>query len=171
MRRFGGRPNCVLSISLSANELCPPACVERRCTDLEDIGDGDGVLGGLALGGNDGDGRPRHDGYRGRCCLVSRRNVEVANVGGQFSLGELWVLTNRNSWQSSLVRREESRATPCIIKSRHLREHYLNCQDRLEAKLEVFFHLIPTNYHINSCSTIYDLFSCAVMSTCQLCQG
>jgi hypothetical protein len=34
---------------------------ERRCkTDLEDIGDGDGVLGGLALGGDDGNGRPRH---------------------------------------------------------------------------------------------------------------
>jgi hypothetical protein len=37
----------------------------RRETDLEDIGDGDSVLGGLALGGNDGNGRPRHDGYRG----------------------------------------------------------------------------------------------------------
>lgn len=30
-------------------------------TDLEDIGDGNGVLGGLALGADDGDGRPGHD--------------------------------------------------------------------------------------------------------------
>jgi hypothetical protein len=34
-------------------------------TDLEDIGDGNGVLGGLALGGDDGDGRPGHGGCRG----------------------------------------------------------------------------------------------------------
>ena len=36
----------------------------QRTTDLEDIGDGDSVLGGLALGGDDGDGWPRHGG----CC-------------------------------------------------------------------------------------------------------
>ena len=36
----------------------------RRRTNLEDIGNGDGVLGGLALGGDDGDGWPRHGG----CC-------------------------------------------------------------------------------------------------------
>lgn len=33
-------------------------------TDLEDIGDGNGVLGGLALRGDDGDGRPGHGGCR-----------------------------------------------------------------------------------------------------------
>ena len=35
-------------------------CKSRRETNLEDIGDGDSVLGVLALGGDDGDGRPGH---------------------------------------------------------------------------------------------------------------
>jgi hypothetical protein len=43
-------------------------CEKRRGTDLEDIGDGDGVLGGLALGGDDGNGRPGHGVSCGRCC-------------------------------------------------------------------------------------------------------
>lgn len=37
----------------------------RRATDLEDIGDSDCVLGALALGRDDGNGRPRHVGYVG----------------------------------------------------------------------------------------------------------
>jgi hypothetical protein len=43
-----------------ADEICSPSrnYEKRGRTDLEDIGDGDGVLGGLALGGDDGDGRP-----------------------------------------------------------------------------------------------------------------
>ena len=44
------------------------ACSSGRrlaATNLEDIGDGNGVLRGLALGGDDGDGRPGHGGCRG----------------------------------------------------------------------------------------------------------
>lgn len=39
----------------------------REATDLEDIGDGEGVLGRLAAGGDDGDGWPRH-GVIEECC-------------------------------------------------------------------------------------------------------
>jgi len=42
------------------DEICSPSrnCEKRRKTDLEDIGHSEGVLGGLALGGDDGNGRP-----------------------------------------------------------------------------------------------------------------
>jgi hypothetical protein len=54
-------------------------------TDLEDIGDGNGVLGGLALGGDDGDGRPRHGGCCGRCLwLVSRSEVGSQHENWRF---------------------------------------------------------------------------------------
>jgi hypothetical protein len=36
--------------------------LRKAATNLEDIGDGDGVLGGLALGGENGDRGPRHCG-------------------------------------------------------------------------------------------------------------
>lgn len=51
-----------ISASASASRACSSS---QRLTDLEDIGDGNGVLGGLALGGDDGDGRPGHGGCRG----------------------------------------------------------------------------------------------------------
>jgi hypothetical protein len=59
MRRHGGDPTKSATTS---------NCEKRRGTDLEDIGDGDGVLGGLALGGDDGNGWPRHGVLCGRCC-------------------------------------------------------------------------------------------------------
>jgi hypothetical protein len=49
---------CVASEPCRRNLLPISNCEKRHKTDLEDIGDGDGVLGGLALGGDDGDGRP-----------------------------------------------------------------------------------------------------------------
>lgn len=69
--------NCPSTIAVCASIASRPqgrillqiSNCERRCkTDLEDIGDGDGVLGGLALGGDDGNGRPRHGVLCGRCC-------------------------------------------------------------------------------------------------------
>jgi hypothetical protein len=61
---------CVSLLSHSPPDIV--CCVSRlrHCgggTDLEDIGDSDGVLGGLALGGDDGDGWPGHGG----CCVLT----------------------------------------------------------------------------------------------------
>lgn len=70
-----------------------------RCgggTDLEDIGDGDGVLGDLALGRDDGDGWPRHGG----CCELtwwlvvakkrSRRIFAMFSSESEFRVGTLY---------------------------------------------------------------------------------
>jgi hypothetical protein len=58
-------------------------------TDLEDIGDGNGVLGGLALGGDDGDGRPRHGGCCGRCLVVSiALESEIVRMKNGFVCGQ-----------------------------------------------------------------------------------
>lgn len=50
----------MIAFAVGCETKFPPDRELRRRTHLEDIGDGDGVLGGLALGGDDGDGRPRH---------------------------------------------------------------------------------------------------------------
>lgn len=65
--------------------------VARRVTDLEDIGDSGGVLGSLALGGNDGDGRPGHGGYRGRCPVL----VVCQEAGPIFEIREAAVQNSR----------------------------------------------------------------------------
>jgi hypothetical protein len=71
MHRFGGRCS---SLSVPPPDIVCCVSRVRHCgggTDLEDIGDSDGVLGGLALGGNDGDGWPGH----GVCCVLTWRLV------------------------------------------------------------------------------------------------
>jgi hypothetical protein len=64
-----------IALAAIVASLSPPpivVCIVSRSsngggTDLEDIGHRDGVLGGLALGGDDGDGWPRHGG----CCVLT----------------------------------------------------------------------------------------------------
>lgn len=58
---------CTLHFSLPIPDSCIARAVGASssgrglaATDLEDIGDGNGLLGALALGADDGDGRPGH---------------------------------------------------------------------------------------------------------------
>lgn len=59
---------------------------KRRRTHLEDIGDSDGVLRGLALGGDDGDGRPRHGVLCGRVLLLVSLKIVKSSRGPIFQL-------------------------------------------------------------------------------------
>lgn len=77
---LGGRCRRVL-LAMSFSQCCIDM---RKCrkTNLEDIGDGSSVLGRLALGGDDSNGRPRHRGRRGRAAVVSesRRSFRDAHM-------------------------------------------------------------------------------------------
>jgi hypothetical protein len=56
-------------LQIRMEEICSQSRIAKsRRTDLEDIGDGDGVLGGLALGGDDSNRWPGHGVSCGRCC-------------------------------------------------------------------------------------------------------
>lgn len=94
----------VYAFIVASLSVCPSSCWLHRVanfgvdggTDLEDIGDGDSVLGDLALGGDDGDGWPRHGG----CCeltwMVSCRKREVVvgflrcSEASEFGVGALY---------------------------------------------------------------------------------